>query len=272
MEVKFYKNGILFQKGNQSIKIMNTANGVKLIRSDNADEDVEWITIKGTHIPIKKGQSKEEAVKEFFEKSDKKTGQHGFKKVSGGGFEQEYSNGNYVKVDPDNKVYEVTVWDEKKQEMETFKIPRENDSLDGVFEKMNRKYGESKEKSAKDSSSKEGKKPEANKSKSYRIQGHGDNVEIDVEYEDSWTVKGKLKSGINVGDKMAVRTFGTRNSNLYGYTVKKVGEDFIVLEHPRGGEYKIKKDVKIDYGEEIKFAPYDKKDENSWVAFLDVDK
>ena len=44
----------------------------------------------------------------------KKTGQHGFKKVSGGGFEQEYSNGNYVKVDPDNKVYEVTVWDEKK--------------------------------------------------------------------------------------------------------------------------------------------------------------
>ena len=52
---------------------MNTASGVKLIRSNNADEDVEWITVKGAHIPIKKGQSKEKAIKEFFENKGKKS-------------------------------------------------------------------------------------------------------------------------------------------------------------------------------------------------------
>lgn len=29
------------------------------------DEDIEWITVRGTHIPIKKGESKEQAVKKF---------------------------------------------------------------------------------------------------------------------------------------------------------------------------------------------------------------
>jgi hypothetical protein len=31
------------------------------------DEDIEWITVKGTHIPIKKGENKEQAVKKFLE-------------------------------------------------------------------------------------------------------------------------------------------------------------------------------------------------------------
>lgn len=34
---------------------------------NSKEEDIEWITIKGNHIPVKKGQSKEEAVKEFIE-------------------------------------------------------------------------------------------------------------------------------------------------------------------------------------------------------------
>ena len=40
---------------------------------DASDDDIEsWITVKGNHIPIKKGQSKEDAVKEFIsKKSDK---------------------------------------------------------------------------------------------------------------------------------------------------------------------------------------------------------
>ena len=40
------------------------------------DDDIEWITVKGNHIPIKKGQSKDEAVKEFLEgkRSDTKDG------------------------------------------------------------------------------------------------------------------------------------------------------------------------------------------------------
>ena len=48
------------------------------LTAENEDKDIEWITIKGNHIPVKKGQSKEEAVKEFIEskkeqkQSDKK--------------------------------------------------------------------------------------------------------------------------------------------------------------------------------------------------------
>jgi len=32
------------------------------------DDDIQWITVKGAHIPIKKGQSKDDAVKDFFSK------------------------------------------------------------------------------------------------------------------------------------------------------------------------------------------------------------
>ena len=36
-------------------------------------DDVEWITVKGNHIPVKDGQTKEQAVKEFLEKKQDKT-------------------------------------------------------------------------------------------------------------------------------------------------------------------------------------------------------
>ena len=35
---------------------------------ETKDDDIEWITVKGNHIPVKKGQSKDEAVKEWIEK------------------------------------------------------------------------------------------------------------------------------------------------------------------------------------------------------------
>lgn len=38
------------------------------------DDDIEWITVKGNHIPIKKGQSKDEAVKEFLKDKEGKSG------------------------------------------------------------------------------------------------------------------------------------------------------------------------------------------------------
>lgn len=34
----------------------------------NDDEDVDWITVKGNHIPIKEGETKKEAVKKFIDK------------------------------------------------------------------------------------------------------------------------------------------------------------------------------------------------------------
>lgn len=35
---------------------------------DSSDEDITWITVKGNHIPIKKGQTAEQATKAFFER------------------------------------------------------------------------------------------------------------------------------------------------------------------------------------------------------------
>ncbi len=36
------------------------------------DDDTEWITVNGNHIPVKEGQSKTEAVKEFLDKKVEK--------------------------------------------------------------------------------------------------------------------------------------------------------------------------------------------------------
>jgi len=35
------------------------------------EKDIEWITVKGTHIPIKKGENKEKAIKAFWETKGK---------------------------------------------------------------------------------------------------------------------------------------------------------------------------------------------------------
>lgn len=47
------------------------------------DDDIEWITVKGNHIPIKKGENKEDAIKSFFEsKSKGEKGNESGKKTS----------------------------------------------------------------------------------------------------------------------------------------------------------------------------------------------
>ena len=38
-----------------------------------SDEIERWITVKGNHVPIKKGQSQEEAIKQVFGEAEKKT-------------------------------------------------------------------------------------------------------------------------------------------------------------------------------------------------------
>lgn len=40
----------------------------EIIFLNSKDEEIEWITVKGNHIPIKKGQGKDEAIATFFEK------------------------------------------------------------------------------------------------------------------------------------------------------------------------------------------------------------
>lgn len=73
----------------------------------NSSDDVEWITVKGNHIPIKPGQTKEEAVKEFLSKKTqskksketiaiagvKKGKPMSFKKADGGRVNLNYNKG-----------------------------------------------------------------------------------------------------------------------------------------------------------------------------------
>ena len=42
-----------------------------VMNAKEKDDDIEWITVHGNHIPVKKGQSKDEAVKEFIDKQKK---------------------------------------------------------------------------------------------------------------------------------------------------------------------------------------------------------
>lgn len=42
-----------------------STNNKEFLSAINDKEDIEWITVKGNHIPVKKGQTREEAIKEF---------------------------------------------------------------------------------------------------------------------------------------------------------------------------------------------------------------
>ena len=54
------------------VRIINIDTKACTIRVSNEDKDIDWITVKGTHVPIKKGESKGEAVEKFFEDKGRK--------------------------------------------------------------------------------------------------------------------------------------------------------------------------------------------------------
>ena len=54
------------------VRIINIDTKNKTIRVSNEDKDIDWITVKGTQVPIKKGESKGEAVEKFFEDKGRK--------------------------------------------------------------------------------------------------------------------------------------------------------------------------------------------------------
>ncbi len=62
---------IPYSDDNPFIKTRTDKNGQKIAM--NAKNEVEWITVKGNHILVKDGQTKEQAVKEFLEKKQNKT-------------------------------------------------------------------------------------------------------------------------------------------------------------------------------------------------------
>lgn len=58
--------------------------GINNISAKNSDENIDWITVHGNHIPILTGQTKEEAVKEFIEdKTQKHSKDTGDKTIAG---------------------------------------------------------------------------------------------------------------------------------------------------------------------------------------------
>nr|DAG43207.1 MAG TPA: Minor capsid component [Caudoviricetes sp.] len=72
---------IPYSDDNPFIKTRTDKNGQKI--AINAKDDVEWITVKGNHIPIKDGQTKEQAVKEFLEKKGKQSKTNNSKPIAG---------------------------------------------------------------------------------------------------------------------------------------------------------------------------------------------
>ena len=54
------------------VRVINIDTKTRTIRVSNEDKDIDWITVKGTHVPIKKGESKGEAVEKFFEDKGRK--------------------------------------------------------------------------------------------------------------------------------------------------------------------------------------------------------
>lgn len=62
------------------VRIINIDTKTRTIRVNNGKDELEWFTTDtGSHVPLKKGQSKTEAIKEHF--GDKKTKQQPAKKV-----------------------------------------------------------------------------------------------------------------------------------------------------------------------------------------------
>lgn len=55
--------------------------GVSVEYMNGKDDDIKWITVKGNHIPIKKGQTQDEAVKAFLSKVESKETETPKKKI-----------------------------------------------------------------------------------------------------------------------------------------------------------------------------------------------
>ncbi len=80
--------------------------GANIVVNKN-DDDLEWITVKGNHIPIKKGQSKDEAIKEFLEGKQKESGSNKDADIALTMMAQDYEKrGNKGTVDRANELKE----------------------------------------------------------------------------------------------------------------------------------------------------------------------
>lgn len=214
--------------------------GANIVVNKN-DDDLEWITVKGNHIPVKKGQSKDDAVKEFLEgkQSDTKDKSGGSKKdepkgeaKDKHGFKKDKDSGYYMKDLPDG----TSVYVEKKEggqgEKEPFFLEAthfdENgkvldkkqyhyDSMDGMFSKIDKDF------SSKDKSGDSGEK--------------GEEIKIDKEYLENIKYKGikttgqvkELAKEVNENTPKDFNIYTVDGSTAQEYT--KTGDDEWVMTH-----------------------------------------
>lgn len=104
----------------------------------DTDDDIQWITVRGNHIPIKKGENKEDAIKSFFEskgKESKKTAQKSPEKSDNGSS----GSGNEAKSETPIKTENVTlksILKKAKESKENKSVTVESVIKDAVAEKQ----------------------------------------------------------------------------------------------------------------------------------------
>lgn len=128
---------IPYSDDNPFIKTRTDKNGQKIAM--NAKDDTEWITVKGNHIPVKDGQTKEQAVKEFLEKKQNKTvTTDGIVKDTVKGIYKAYKESNCESTEPAYQ-YPKTVAGAKRGKPMTFE-QADNGRANPHFDKNNYAY------------------------------------------------------------------------------------------------------------------------------------
>ena len=144
------------------------------------DEDIEWITVRGTHVPIKKGESKEQAVKNFLAGKKQSSGSkaepeknlteeqkamelYGFEKTKDNTYQKEYANGQKIILhklnDKNEGVYHEAEIIDKNGNKTTKLLPTDRTEL--VFKYLdNEEYKGEKGKIAESRTIKEKSEPE----------------------------------------------------------------------------------------------------------------
>lgn len=111
------------------------------LQNAEKDDELEWITVKGNHIPVKKGQTKEEAVKEFLDKKEKVSEDN---KDDGSDKKNVFDRINESFANLEKEVAERKSYNEKIKEKEEENLKefseKYNDWQENVYNKKIEKY------------------------------------------------------------------------------------------------------------------------------------
>lgn len=106
----------------------------KLMSVLDADDDIQWITVKGNHIPIKNGQNKEEAIKEFFEKKSGKSQESGSEKQSEKAYQAKKEQ---KKVEKEDRIARGKLQQEKTERVDKINQSKQEKVDAGAYKNRN---------------------------------------------------------------------------------------------------------------------------------------